>query len=385
MKMGEHRKLVYLLGLLVLGFAEQWRAVNSNAQGSISCGFPAIYNFGDSNSDTGGISAALNEILPPNGETFFGHPAGRASDGRLIVDFIAENLKLPYLSAYLDSVGTNFRHGANFATGGSSVRPPGFSPFNLGIQISQFIQFKARTTALYNQLSLNRRIPLSISNIPRPAEFSQALYTFDIGQNDLGHGFQTMSEKQVLDSIPHIIGDLSKAIHQLYREGARFFWIHNTGPLGCLPYNVIYGKKPGNIDKNGCVKSQNEAAMEFNRQLKDKISWLRTQLPFAKFTYVDVYSAKYALISNAKNLGFVDPFNFCCGSFYVYHINCGKKATVNGTVYGNPCEHPSKHVSWDGIHYSQAANMLVSDRICNGSLSDPPVSIQDACNHQINM
>ncbi|KAK8497425.1 hypothetical protein V6N13_052987 [Hibiscus sabdariffa] len=383
--MGEHRKLVYLLGLLVLGFAEQWRAVNSNAQGSISCGFPAIYNFGDSNSDTGGISAALNEILPPNGETFFGHPAGRASDGRLIVDFIAENLKLPYLSAYLDSVGTNFRHGANFATGGSSVRPPGFSPFNLGIQISQFIQFKARTTALYNQLSLNRRIPLSISNIPRPAEFSQALYTFDIGQNDLGHGFQTMSEKQVLDSIPHIIGDLSKAIHQLYREGARFFWIHNTGPLGCLPYNVIYGKKPGNIDKNGCVKSQNEAAMEFNRQLKDKISWLRTQLPFAKFTYVDVYSAKYALISNAKNLGFVDPFNFCCGSFYVYHINCGKKATVNGTVYGNPCEHPSKHVSWDGIHYSQAANMLVSDRICNGSLSDPPVSIQDACNHQINM
>ncbi|XP_012444247.1 GDSL esterase/lipase At3g27950 [Gossypium raimondii] len=377
MIMEEHWKLVYVIGILALGFA-----VKSNADGSISCGFPAIYNFGDSNSDTGGISATLNEILPPNGETFFGHPAGRASDGRLIIDFIAEGIKLPYLSAYMDSIGTNFRHGANFATGGSSVRPPGFSPFNLGIQISQFIQFKARTTTLYNQLSLNRRIPLSISNLPRPAEFSQALYTFDIGQNDLGHGFQTMSEKQVRDSIPDIVGELSKAIHILYKEGARFFWIHNTGPLGCLPYNVIYGKKPGNVDKNGCVKAQNEAAMEFNKQLKNKITWLRTQLPFAKFTYVDVYSAKYDLISNAKKLGFVDPFNFCCGSFYGYHINCGKKAIVNGTVYGNPCDHPSNHISWDGIHYSETASMLVSNRILNGSLSDPPVSIQDACHHQ---
>ncbi|TYI75172.1 hypothetical protein E1A91_D07G257200v1 [Gossypium mustelinum] len=268
MIMEEHWKLVYVIGILALGFA-----VKSNADGSISCGFPAIYNFGDSNSDTGGISATLNEILPPNGETFFGHPAGRASDGRLIIDFIAEGIKLPYLSAYMDSIGTNFRHGANFATGGSSVRPPGFSPFNLGIQISQFIQFKARTTTLYNQISLNRRIPLSISNLPRPAEFSQALYTFDIGQNDLGHGFQTMSEKQARDSIPDIVGELSKAIHILYNEGARFFWIHNTGPLGCLPYNVIYGKKPGNVDKNGCVKAQNEAAMEFNKQLKNKITW----------------------------------------------------------------------------------------------------------------
>ncbi|XP_021298979.1 GDSL esterase/lipase At3g27950 [Herrania umbratica] len=383
--MEESWKLFYTFGILVFGLAAQWAAVKSDG-GSLSCGFPAIYNFGDSNSDTGGISAAFTELPPPNGETFFGHPAGRACDGRLIIDFIAENLQLPYLSAYLDSVGTNFRHGANFATGGSSIRSPGYSPFNLGVQISQFIQFKARTTALYNQLSLSRRIPLTISSLPRPAEFSQALYTFDIGQNDLAHGFQVTTENQVRASIPNIIGQLSQAIHLLYKEGARFFWIHNTGPLGCLPYNVLYDKsKPGNLDKNGCVKPLNAVAMEFNRQLKDKISRLKTQLPFAKFTYVDVYSAKYALISSAKTLGYVDPVNFCCGSFYGYQINCGKKAIVNGTVYGNPCNHPSRHISWDGIHYSQAANMWVADRILNGSLSDPPVPIQDACHHQRNM
>ncbi|KAK9224965.1 hypothetical protein WN943_010005 [Citrus x changshan-huyou] len=336
------------------------------------CGFPAVYNFGDSNSDTGGISAAMTQVPPPNGESFFGHPSGRFCDGRLIIDLIAEKVKLPYLSPYLDSVGTNFRNGANFATGGSSIRPGGFSPFHLGIQISQFIQFKSRTSAVYNQLSPNSQslFPLCVC------------FVHLMNLNDLAYGFQHTNEEQVRASIPDILSQFSKAVHQLYKEGARFFWIHNTGPIGCLPYSVIYDKsKPNNLDQSGCVKPQNEMAQEFNRQLKDKVSQLRLQLPYGAFTYVDVYSVKYALISNAQNQGFVDPMNFCCGSYYGYHIDCGKKATVNGTVYGNPCHHPSKHISWDGIHYSQAANLWVANRILNGSFSNPPVSIEQVCLH----
>ena len=77
--------------------------------------------------------------------------------------------------------------------------------------------------------------------------------------------------------------------------------------------------------------------------------------------------------------GFDDPKKFCCGSYYGYHVNCGITATVNGTVYGNPCKDPSKHISWDGIHYSEAANFLLAKLVVNGSLSDPPVSVADAC------
>lgn len=54
----------------------------------VSCSFPAVYNFGDSNSDTGGRSAAFVEVPPPYGETFFKKPSGRLSDGRLLIDFI---------------------------------------------------------------------------------------------------------------------------------------------------------------------------------------------------------------------------------------------------------------------------------------------------------
>lgn len=118
---------------------------------STQCHFPAVFNFGDSNSDTGAFSAALGRIGAPNGNTFFGRPAGRYCDGRLVIDFFAEKLGLPYLSAYLDSMGSNFSNGANFAASGSTIKPEAsMSPLDLGIQLYQFDQFKARTFELYN-------------------------------------------------------------------------------------------------------------------------------------------------------------------------------------------------------------------------------------------
>ena len=90
----------------------------------------------------------------------------------------------------------------------------------------------------------------------------------------------------------------------LYKQGARTFWIHNTGPIGCLPISVIYTPaKTEDLDQIGCLKSHNEVAQEFNRQLKEKVSSLRSQLSGAALTYVDIYAAKYKLISEAAKLG----------------------------------------------------------------------------------
>lgn len=52
------------------------------------CSFPAIFNFGDSNSDTGGFWAAFPAERYPFGMTYFKKPSGRASDGRLVIDFL---------------------------------------------------------------------------------------------------------------------------------------------------------------------------------------------------------------------------------------------------------------------------------------------------------
>ena len=52
------------------------------------CNFPAIFNFGDSNSDTGGLSATLRTPRPRYGETYVHKPAKRFSDSQLIIDFM---------------------------------------------------------------------------------------------------------------------------------------------------------------------------------------------------------------------------------------------------------------------------------------------------------
>lgn len=82
------------------------------------------------------------------------------------------------------------------------------------------------------------------------------------------------------------------------------FWIHNTGPIGCLPaFSVKDPPKPANADQNGCIKSYNLLAQEFNKQLKDKVFHLRTQLQHSLLIYLDIYTAKYSLISEAKKQG----------------------------------------------------------------------------------
>ncbi|XP_048433762.1 GDSL esterase/lipase At5g14450-like isoform X1 [Pyrus x bretschneideri] len=353
---------------------------------SSRCDFPAIYNFGDSNSDTGGNSASFYPMVSPCGETFFHRPAGRGCDGRLIIDFIAKHLGLPYLSPYLDSLESNFRHGANFASGGSTIRPykeamfeNGVSPFYLEIQIAQYQQFKSRTTTLSKQAKKQS------DRFPIVDDFSKALYTFDTGQNDLAAGFRTkFSSEQFEAEITDMINQHANAVRNLYEQGARTFWIHNTGPIGCLGVTLSYlhNPNPDFVDSQGCDKFQNDMARKFNRQLEQKVIQLRKELPLSAITYVDIFAAKYELLSNAKKNGFLDKASICCGYHDENnHVWCGNKGTItNGTqVYAGSCKDPSLYISWDGVHYTEAANCWIADRIVLGSFTDPPVSIKSSC------
>ncbi|KAL2510296.1 GDSL esterase/lipase [Forsythia ovata] len=351
------------------------------------CDFPAIFNFGDSNSDTGGLSAAFGQAPPPNGETFFHIPAGRFSDGRLLIDFISERLGLPYLSPYLDSMGSNFSHGANFATAGSTIRPQnttmsqsGYSPISIDVQFVQYSDFQRRSQIIRKQGFFQNLLPEEDS-------FSRALYTFDIGQNDLTAGYKlNMSTEQVKAYVPDLLGQFFNVIKYIYARGGRSFWIHNTGPVGCLPYVMDrFLVTAAQIDKYGCASPFNDVAQYFNLRLKETVVQLRKELPLAAITYVDVYAVKYYLISHANKLGFEDPFLACCGHGGKYNYNrfnkCGSKKVVNGKeiILAKSCRNPSVRINWDGTHFTEAANKWIFDRIVDGSFSDPPFPLNFAC------
>ncbi|KAK7385190.1 hypothetical protein VNO78_30903 [Psophocarpus tetragonolobus] len=350
------------------------------------CDFPAIFNFGASNADTGGLAAAFPLFGPktPNGETFFHKPAGRFADGRLIIDFIAQSFGLHYPNSYLDSLGTNFSSGANFATAGSTIRPQPsigqrmFSPFYLGIQYSQFERFKPTSQFIRNQGGLFATL------MPKQEYFSKALYTFDIGQNDLTAGFfGNMTLQQVNASIPDIIKTFTSNIKNIYNKGARSFWIHNTGPIGCLPL-ILANFVSAERDRYGCAKAYNEVAQSFNQNLKQAITQFRKENPLVAITYVDIYTPKYSLFSNPKKYGFELPLVACCGYGGPYNfsnsVGCGGTIKINGTdtVVGS-CDKPSVRVIWDGTHYTEAANKVVFDQISSGAFTDPPIPLKMAC------
>ncbi|XP_062165706.1 alpha-L-fucosidase 3-like isoform X2 [Alnus glutinosa] len=377
------------LRLLIFGLAFSLMTLLQNPVHASTdpCDFPAIFNFGDSNSDTGGLSAAFGQASSPHGESYFHGPAGRYCDGRLLIDFMAESLGLPYLNAYLDAVGSNFSHGANFATAGSTIRPQnttlhqsGFSPFSFNVQWYQFHDF-------HNRSQIFRSKGIFQDLLPKAEDFSRALYTFDIGQNDLTAGyFLNMSTHEVEAYVPDVLDQFKAVVKYIYGEGGRSFWIHNTGPVGCLPYILDRFKiTAAQVDKAGCATPFNDVAQYFNRKLKQVVVQLRKDLPLAALTYVDVYSLKYSLYTQPRKHGFAESLRACCGHGgkynYNMHVGCGGMKTVHGrqVVVGKPCQNPSAWINWDGVHYTQAANKWLFDQIVGGSFSDPPVPLKFAC------
>lgn len=329
------RKVDLLPGVLL--FIILALSAAAEARNSHPCKFPAIFNFGDSNSDTGDYYSS------PNGSTLV-KIKRLASDGRLIMDFLTEKMGRPYLqSAYF---WNDLSKGANFAAGGSTIIHSNKSSFlYLANQTAAFTQFKAETIHLQSQGKIN-------STLPMPEDFSKALYTIDIGQNDIAGLFCSPYVQEIQNLIRHFEAGLKT----LYNEGARVFWIHNTGPHGCLP-GLDYAREKcttRDLDEFGCVKHDNQVASEFNKQLKDKVVQMRADLKGVVITYVDVYTAKYNLFKNAKNLGLLES---CCVM----------------------CSDPSKYILWDNIHYTEVANGLVAESIFRGTLSDPVIPMTHAC------
>lgn len=357
-----------------------------------SCDFTAIFNFGDSNSDTGGWHFAFPyQMLPDNapyGRTYFGKPSFRYSDGRLSVDFLAQALGLPFLSPYLQSVGSSFEHGANFAASGAAVRKTSTdfnAPISLTVQINEFKIFK--------QLVLD---PVSakgsFTSLPSAQSFQTGIYTIEIGGNDFDYAYRklNLSPDQVKQTVlPQVAQSVAAGVQELYNNGARTILVKNVGPQGCGPFWLTYFSHAANdFDKNGCSISYNDAVTFYNTQLREQLSTLRKQLPGADIVYVNQYDIVYDFFANPSNYGFKATTQACCGLggkySFTWAAQCGLTGTVDGkTVTVGSCSDPASYIIWDGIHLTDQANRLLTKQILSGKFFEPSTfSISNRCQIQ---
>ncbi|KGN45708.1 GDSL esterase/lipase At4g01130 [Cucumis sativus] len=374
------------------------------------CKFEAIFNFGDSNSDTGGFWAVFPPQHEPNGMTFFKKPTGRATDGRLIIDFLANSLGLPFISPYLKAIGSDFKHGANFATLASTVLLPntslfvtGISPFSLAIQLNQMKEFKFRVDEYYSSSSSSSSSSSCSSSssssflkgdegwsqLPAPDIFGKALYTFYIGQNDFTSNLKAIGIQGVNQYLPQVVSQIIDTIKELYKLGGETFLVMNMAPVGCYPALLVQlPLESSDIDQYGCFISYNKAVTDYNAMLKKELERARSTLPKASLIYFDTHSVLLQLFQHPNSYGLKYSTKACCGHGggpYNFDptILCGNSKKINNKILtATACSDPYNYVSWDGIHATEAANKLVALAILNGSYSDPPFSFQNLCHLQ---
>ncbi|KAJ7294204.1 hypothetical protein O6H91_Y273900 [Diphasiastrum complanatum] len=356
--------LLALLNLHLLRYSAMVTAART-------CNFPAIFNFGDSTSDTGGIQAAFPTFsqseFPPYGMTFPGKPALRAG----------EALELPYLSAYLQAVGSDFRHGVNFATAGATAQAVTFiSPFSLNVQLNQFNEFRQRVLSHQGGRYL-----------PSDDVFSKALYIVEIGGNDFSYGYtRNLNFDQVKNYLPRVVDAIGSLVKGIYQAGGRTILVFDAGPQGCVPYFLTnFPAMAVELDAVGCAIEYNDVTRYYNSLLKTGMSQLQSQLPDSSIIYIDSFAIKYALTVNAKQNGFLYTTKACCGMGgrynYDYNQQCGRSKTQIGNFdsIAPACSNPSQYLNWDGVHYTEAANRYIARKILTEQFFEPAFPLNQLC------
>ncbi|KAJ0960950.1 hypothetical protein J5N97_001162 [Dioscorea zingiberensis] len=358
---------IYLLFTLIV--------VSTPQQSTEAC-FTSIFSFGDSNTDCGNLLFILNNLHRisrlPYGETFFHRPTGRFSDGRLVVDFLAEAFELPLLLPnlpYLDD-DRRFENGANFAVGGATALDELF--FNeKGIpvfleNISLDAQLKWFKQLLSSQCS---------SGIECENNLSSSLFIMGlIGGNDYNHPlFYGRNFEEVRTFVPSVINAISSAITALIGLGARTLLVPGNFPIGCnsahlsifhVPYAEDYD------EKIGCIKWLNEFAEYHNHLLITELDHLRKMHPHATIIYADYYQALMTIYQSPEKYGFQSsPLGACCGSGALYNYNSSCLCGESGSTV---CMEPSRYVSWDGMHLTEAANSFIVTGLLQGKFTNPP-------------
>ncbi|XP_074580503.1 LOW QUALITY PROTEIN: sinapine esterase-like [Curcuma longa] len=347
--------------------------------------YSSIFSFGDSLADTGNLlhivgNHSTDFACLPYGMTYFGRPTGRLSDGRLILDFIAEALGLPHLPAYLDRrrVGGDFEQGANFAVAGATALDNSFFK-------ERDIRIDPTIVSLGVEIRWFRQLLPSLCSSPSDCADTlkdSLILMGEIGGNDyINPILQRRSLEEVKSFVPSVVAAISSAIIELIELGARTLVVPGITPLGCSSA-FLAEFQTQNVDdydaSTGCLIWLNEFSAHHNSLLEAELQTLRGLHPHATIIYADYFAAVTSILNNPNQFGFGDDTLVCCcggGGAYNYNprVQCGSDGC-------SLRDEPSRCVIWDGIHMTEATHRVIAGGLLQGPFASP--AIADACRLQ---
>lgn len=339
----------------------------------------AIYSLGDSITDTGNL---VKEAPPGAFETIkhlpygvtLGYATGRCSDGLLMIDFLAQDMGLPFLNPYL-AKNRSFDHGANFAVAGATAMDPA-DQFDGGSRSSSSLPFTVNSLKLQLRWFKDfMKSSFGTDQEIRKRLQSSLVLVGEIGGNDYNFAFfgnKSMSEVEKL--VPGVVKTIIDATKEVLDMGASRVIVPGNFPIGCVPgyLTSMASSEPSDYDSMGCLKELNLFAAKHNSKLRRAIADLRASYPAASIAYADYFNSFFSLLKGASELGFDagSTHKACCGAGGRYNYDEGRMCGAEGST---ACADPSVYLSWDGIHMTQAAYKAMSRLIYHGRYLQPQI------------
>ncbi|XP_019157410.1 PREDICTED: GDSL esterase/lipase At1g28580-like [Ipomoea nil] len=343
--------------------------------------YTSIFAFGDSLSDTGNyISLTSDGVLQydgipscsvlPYGETFFHHPTGRCSDGRLIIDFIAEHYGLPLLPPYSGGGNANPGGGVNFAVVGAPALRDDVLEANGS--------YSRDNISMMSQINMFKSLLPSICKTSSCDEiFEKSLIVFGpFGGDDYASAILSKRVEDALRLRPLVINAVASAIEELIKLGVVNLMVPGMLPDGCMGVSltVYYGSNEEDYDPiTDCLTWLNEFAQKHNELLRKELTRIQQHYPNVFITYADYYNAGLQLFLSPEKYGFNNETGLiaCCGSGGPYNVNDDAKC---GYPSSHACNDPSSYIEWDGAHLTQAAYRWIAKGLLSGLYTYPNIT-----------
>ncbi|XP_077217401.1 GDSL esterase/lipase At3g48460-like [Tasmannia lanceolata] len=306
--------------------------------------FSKIFSFGDSLTDTGNNLGNGLSYQPPYGR-LLGRPTGRFSDGRLVVDFLANELSLALLPGYRNT-NTDFSYGVNFALAGSTAIDHEFykknnltNPYAPTVVVESLQTQNEWFNDFVNNVECTGKTPAQCKAIMEGSLF----WLGEMGAND----YATIQGSSVVkpETISTMaVANVIKFVQGLLAKGAK--------------YIIVQGVIAGPQTRTSIIAAH-------NMLLQERLHEVRKQNPGAMILFADYSGALAEIVMNRAKYGFTEyPTEPCCGSL-MQGLLCGMPGT-------SACADASKYISWDGIHFTEALNEKVSDLFFHHGYIKPP-------------
>ncbi|GMH05160.1 hypothetical protein Nepgr_007000 [Nepenthes gracilis] len=319
--------------------------------------------FGDSLAEVGNNNYLQYSLAKSNypwyGIDFVGGRAtGRFTNGRTIGDIISAKLGIasppPYLS--LSPYDDALLGGVNYASGGAGILNDTGLYFIQRMTFDDQINCFGKTT---------EAIKAKVGKAAAEKLLREAVYFVGIGSNDYVNNFLQpfMADGQQYthnEFAGLLISTLEQQLVRLYELGARKVVLHGLGPLGCIPSQRERSRR------GRCLRMVNKWVQHFNSLVYNLVVKLNGHLPASEFAHADTYSVVLNLITNPQAYGFKVSNTSCCNV----------DTTIGGLCLPNSkmCSDRRDFVFWDAFHPTDAANVILADKLFSSLFSATPTA-----------